>query len=167
MAEIKDSMPKAEGAGQLKQTSVIIVVLLTLLTSGIYFPIWFLTRRSQFNSLQSGEKLGTGIFVFSIVAFSAAVILSLYSGLAVFFQPLETSAGQGPILLYADLIANIITLIAIIPLIQQTFKVKRILHDHYHGHLKQEIHLSTILTLLLLNIYLQYKINALPRDERA
>jgi len=81
--------------------------------------------------------------------------------LAGFFLPLEGSTGQGPVILYADLIANIITLIAIIPLIQQTFKVKRILHDHFSGHLQQEVHFSTILTLLLLNIYLQYKINHL------
>ena len=155
------SMPQQESAVSVKHTSVAVVFLFTFLTNGIYLPVWFLTRRNQFNSLQSEEKLGKGVYLFAIVAFSAAVCLGLYSGLALFFLSEPSLGESGSYLAYADLAANLFTLIAIIPLVQQTFKAKRILLDHYNGHLRQNVTFSPVLTLLFLNLYLQYKINRL------
>jgi len=129
-------------------------------TGGIYLPIWFLTRLAQFNGLQSEEKLGKGELVGSLVALVAAVLLGLFAGLAAFFNPAILAEG-GSLATYADLIANIVTLLAIIALVQQTFRAKRILLDHYRGYLQQDVAFSPLLTLLFLNIYLQYKINRL------
>ena len=145
----------------MKRTSVIYVVILSIITGGIYLPIWFLTRLDQFNRLQSGEKLTKGSLVFSLVAFAAAFCISLYSGLAVFFLPDSLSADPAATLSYADLIANTVSLVAILPLVRQTFRVKRMLLDHYRVYLQQNVSFSSLLTLLFLNFYLQYKINQL------
>lgn len=45
-------------AGVLKRSSVLAVVLLSLLTGGLYTGIWYLRRRKGLNSLDSASKLG-------------------------------------------------------------------------------------------------------------
>ena len=41
----------------MKYTPVILAVFFTLITAGIYYPCWFLTRCCQINKLHSREKL--------------------------------------------------------------------------------------------------------------
>ena len=48
---------------EIKKTPVILTIVLTVITFGIYYPAWFLTRRQAINTLQSKEKLGSGVFV--------------------------------------------------------------------------------------------------------
>lgn len=143
---------------EIKKTSVLVVIILTFITGGIYFPIWYLTRREAINQLNSSEKLGKGIFIAGIVVFSLVLVNSFYSA---FLNLDAIQAGAVVQVTIADLIANIASLIILIPLIYQTFKVKRILIDHYNNHLQKDITFSNIMTLLFLNIYLQYKINKL------
>ena len=37
----------------LKKVNVLFIIFLTIITLGIYCPIWFLTRRKSINNLQS------------------------------------------------------------------------------------------------------------------
>ena len=64
---------------EIKKTSILVVIILTFITGGIYFPIWYLTRREAINQLHSTEKLGKGIFILGIVVFSLVLINSFYS----------------------------------------------------------------------------------------
>lgn len=143
---------------EIKKTSVLAVIILTCITGGIYFPIWYLTRREAINQLHSSEKLGRDIFIAGIVVFSLVFINSFYS---VFSNLDALQAGAEVQVSIVDLIADIASLIILIPLVYQTFKVKRILIDHYNNHLQKDIQFSNIMTLLFLNFYLQYKINRL------
>lgn len=147
----------------LKKSSLLVVVLLTVITGGIYMPIWFLTRRQSFNSLHSSEKLGKGVFIFAIIGLLISTIISLYSG---FFQGLDMARSgelNMPVTALDLLATNALMLIVFIPLVSQTFKVKRILHDHFNTHLRKDIQFSKLMTLLFLNFYLQHKINRLDK----
>src|SRR2546426_4206562 len=52
--------PVAEPEAKFKKTSVVAVILLSFITGGIYFPIWFLSRREAINRLRSPEGIGWG-----------------------------------------------------------------------------------------------------------
>lgn len=144
---------------KLKTTSVFFVVLLTAFTGGVYYPIWFLRRREEFNKLNSQTKLGKGIFIFIL---SLTIIILLLCGYSGFSDGInQATRGEQLSLRFnnIDLISSILTLIYIIPLVQQTFKTKRILIDHFNNSQKNNIKFSNFWTFILLNFYLQYKIN--------
>jgi Domain of unknown function (DUF4234) len=153
----------------LERTNVLLVILLTIITLGFYYPYWFIRNRTGINSLNSPEKLGYGIFafvfalwlfewVFLVVAGQLDEIPSLSrfglgdtvaSLLAVFF--VLATAGSGILLLV------------------QAFKVKRMLEAHTAvstaGPLAGSLALvqgstySVLATFFLGIYYLQYKIN--------
>jgi hypothetical protein len=151
-------------ASAIKKTSVPLVILLTLITGGIYLPIWFLTRREAINSLQSKEKLGKGIFVAGIAAFTLALLASIYSGYTQGLSTVQDSMAMSQAALSVngfELAADIVCLLALVPIVYQAFRVKRILHDHYHEMLGRDVTFSGFYTFLFLNWYLQYKINRL------
>ena len=59
----------------LKQSSVIAVVLLSVLTGGIYSSIWYLRRRKGLNSLDSSSKMGvTGPLI--LLAFTTIYLMT-------------------------------------------------------------------------------------------
>ncbi len=70
----------------------------------------------------------------------------------------------GALATWLDLAANLLVLVLLIPLIGQLFKAKRILADHINGHLGKNEKFSALWTVLLLNAYLQHKINTLLVD---
>ena len=71
------SEPKApiEFTQDIQNTPVILTIFFTIITFGIYGPFWFLTRRDQLNALHSPEKLGKGVFIFSIVLYIISLLL--------------------------------------------------------------------------------------------
>jgi GYF domain 2/Domain of unknown function (DUF4234) len=121
---------------KLKKTNVLLMIFLTIITAGIYQAIWFLRRRDAINSLQSKEKLNTGVFVFVIVLYSISLGLLL-----------------------ADVNAHLLDCIAGITLLVQCFKTRRILNEHFNTYLKRDMSFSGIATFFFTIFYLQYKIN--------
>ena len=154
-------MSKKDAPPGLRKTSVALVALLTCVTLGIYFPIWYLARTDEFNRLHSREKLGKGICIFGIIGFSIGIFISLYSNYTEWMAMIKTGSDLSPAFNYLDITANLIILIVLVPFAQHTFKIKRILMDHYNGHLKRDVTFSNVFTLLFLNFYLQLKINEL------
>ena len=157
-------MPAVEtsSAVEIKRTSLILVIFLTCATSGIYIPIWFLTRRRAINALRSEEKLGKGILILATVIFTVATVGSSYLTVLDFMDFIAPlSAGnQGLLMLGLNAGLNVISLVAFIPVIYEAFKVKRILDDHLN-YLGKDMRFSKVWTFLLMNIYLQYRINRL------
>ena len=147
-----------EQAAGFRKTSPLLVFLLTTMTCGIYLPIWFLGRRQAFNSLESEEKLTKDIFIYTTAGFVLVILVSLYSG---YLQAMTFLTGKEPATLatWLDLAANLLTLALLIPLVGQLFKARKILTDHINGHLGKNETFSTLWTILLLNAYLQHKIN--------
>ncbi len=145
----------------IKKTSVVVVVLLTAITGGIYIPIWFLTRRSAINALDSGEKLGKGIFILAAVVFAGVTVGSAYLQVLEIMGPVFSTNGE-LVIVSLELLLNVISLLVFIPVIYEAFKVKRIIEDHFiNRYPGKGVHLSKLWTFLLMNIYLQHKINRL------
>jgi len=133
----------------LKKMNVSLLVFLTIVTLGVYMPIWFLSQKAGLNAFNTKEKVGSGffagIFVFSIIIFSIAGIANIVS----IFTDVQT-----PKTVYMELICQI-------ALIIQAFKIKSILNEHFNEHLKKDVSFSGAHTFFLTIFYLQYKINKL------
>lgn len=143
---------------ELESCNVALVVALAFITFGLYYPVWFLRRRSGINSLHSSEKIGVGIFAAVLALLSLTLLLDLSQG---YF----TSAGMS----WLRWFNIIIWFLSSVLLLIQAFKVKRILEEHaekssrglFGGSisLAQESSLSGVATFFFGIFYLQYKIN--------
>ena len=143
----------------MKKTPVILTVIFTIITAGIYCPCWFLTRRDQINELHFHEKIGTGVFIFGIVIFSISFFLPLVSG---FLEGMGEELGTAEFLVMAkgvDAIDRLLSLVVGITLLVQCFKVRRIFRNHFNDHLGRNISFSGLATFFFQIYYLQYKIN--------
>lgn len=150
---VQESVGGVPQSGQeLKKVSVILIIFLTVITAGIYYPAWFLTRRNAINSLQSKEKLNSGVFVFAIVVFSISLLLAFISGASEGLGEMDTAKGL-------DAFSRILDLVAGITLLVQCFKVRRIFNEHFNVHLKRDIQFSRVATFFFSIYYLQYKVN--------
>ena len=129
------------------------LVLFSSLSLGIYLPVWYLKRKDTFNKLRSTEKIGMALPVTIIVFFGMAIFLYFMSG---YLMNNDQSASQG-----FSALGSIVNLIGSIMLIVMSFKGRRILIDHFNGHLQRQIPFSAIWTFLFGALYLQYKINRL------
>lgn len=138
----------------LKRTPVIVVILLTFITLGIYYPCWFLARRKILNNLVSPVKLGPAVFVVAILVYGYVLEILAALIISIPFTALRTEIY--PVLSVAS---PILHLVAFIALLVQGFNVRRILDDHWNGHLERAIPLSHVWTFLFQIFYLQYKIN--------
>lgn len=152
-AVVQEAVSGIPQSGQeLKRTSVILLIFLTVITAGIYYPIWFLKRRNVINSLQSKEKLNSGVFIFAIVVFSISLLVALISGACEELGEMYTAKGL-------DAFSRILDLVAGITLLVQCFKVRRIFNEHFNIHLKRVIAFSGVATFFFQIYYLQYKVN--------
>jgi hypothetical protein len=143
----------------LKRTSVVLVVVLSFLTVAIYYPVWFLRRRSALNGLHARDKLNAGVFVVAIVLFSAGLVLLVMSGA---LEGFGEGLGSRDLLAVSkglEGFAQFLNLVAAIALLIQCFKVRRILMEHVQARTGQPIALSAAATFFLQIFYLQHKIN--------
>jgi hypothetical protein len=56
LSKDQEIIEQPEQSLAIKKTPVILTIIFTLITIGIYLPCWFLTRRRQINSLQSQNE---------------------------------------------------------------------------------------------------------------
>jgi hypothetical protein len=138
----------------LEKMAVIKLMLLTAVTGGIYTAYWFLKRLDAINSLNSEHKVGQGIFGFIIAGCIVNVAIVFY--LAFAGVSLEESFA-----LRLLNTSNLLGFAVNVAVLVQTFKVRKILLDHYAVHLGREISLSWMLTFFFSIFYLQFKINRL------
>ncbi len=149
----------AEEAAGLRETSVIHVLFLSLITLGIYVPVWYLNRRRALNNLQSSEKLSALPFAFVLALFALMFCAGVASQFVKFPIDLDNSI-------------NVVSLVCGITLLIQAFKVRRILVDHFTAKIlpgpfastvamQTDMSLSGVATFFLGILYLQHKINRL------
>jgi hypothetical protein len=138
----------------LRKTSVLLMLVLSGITAGIFQPIWFLTRRKAVNSLNSKTKLGAGRFILVVATYIAGTLLSL-------LLPRVTTLGRPWLWYFGPLSVNVFTValsyVAIVILGVNSFWVRRAIHDH----MQRESVFSWIGTFLFQIFYLQYRINRL------
>lgn len=147
----------------MKRHNIALMVLLSMVTGGIYYPIWFLLRRDDINKLNANEKLGTVPFVLLAALFGILFVVNAIRAIA----PSEIADGLWGLGLMA---AGIVLLV-------QCFKVRRILEAHLQESLRDlsdqphlrhsESALSGVAVFFLSIFYLQYVINKriVPRVE--
>ncbi|HEY4911031.1 MAG TPA: DUF4234 domain-containing protein [Methylomirabilota bacterium] len=137
---------------------MLLLIFLSFITVVIYYPVWFLRRRSALNGLRSRDKLNTGVFVVAVVLFSVGLLLMLVAGaLEGFGEGLERldllAVSKG-----LEGFAQFLNLVAGIALLIQSFKVRRILTEHLTS-VGQPRSISGVATFFFQILYLQYKIN--------
>ena len=150
----------------LKRRSVLLMIVFTVVTFGLYYPIWFLRRRDALNGLDSPRKLQAWPFVVVIAWFILQVII----GAASASETPEETFGEGAVLLL-----NVVQLAVGILMLVQSFVAKDILEDHLAGPddqvasglLAEGVKLSGLMTFFFQCFYLQYVINRYIAGSRA
>jgi len=147
-AQVFPSEPPPIPAAPLKKTSVPLIMLMSLLTMGVYYPVWFILQMDSFNAMNSKVKLKKGAFITVIILFVLSVVTAFAS------VGLEGIADADAVRAF-DLMSRFFNIAGGIILLVESFHVKRILSEHF------DTKLSGIATFFFNVLYLQYKINRL------
>ena len=134
---------------RVPKISFVLMLILTFITYGIYYPVWCLRRVEWINSLSSEKKLGYGLPMFVLIAYS----ISAFILLLVFFT--EDVA----FVAFLDMLDSLITLAGVIVVLVIAFKIRRIFIEHYQENLRLDMNFSGILTFLFTFLYLQFEMN--------
>lgn len=139
-----------------------------ILSFGLYFPLWFLRRRTALNALHSPRQLQLWPFSLAFAIQTVTIVMA--------FGGLPRLEGTPP----GDTLWPLIRLGIGVLMLVQSFFVKDILEHHLSPSAiprddqftSPPVRLSALLTFLLGIFYLQYNINAHvqelgPRAERA
>lgn len=159
--EIATGSTEQPAKHDIKKTPVVLSIIFTVITAGIYYPCWFLTRREALNSLKTTEKLGKGVFIFAVVVFSVSLLLSFVSG---GLEGIGEELSDIEFIAMAKMVGavgRLISAVASITLLVQCFKVRRMLREHFAQHLGQPVVFSGVALFFFQIYYLQYKINRL------
>ena len=137
----------------LTRKSVWLMILLTIITLGIYEPYWYLTRYQRFNALSSAAKFTQTTILFWLGWFVVDAVFIVAS-----FTLLQSDAVRG-----IEIICKYVNLFAGIYAIVLAFRAKRIILEHLSNMGRNDIYMSGILTFFFQVFYIQYKINrAIP-----
>ena len=170
MAHLDETLPQGAGGRQpskeaapLADAGVFAMCLLTLVTAGLYQPIWFLSRRKALNNLHSQEKLGVWPLAIALAAMVASLCLPIIGSFK-WRSWVEAENAFPPLHPFILLVAGVI-------LIVQSFKVRRILLDHLAPReegmfsagirMQHEELFSRTETFFFGIFYLQHRINGL------
>jgi hypothetical protein len=145
----------------LKRRSVWLMVLLFIVTLGIYYPVWFWRRRKGLNRLDSPKKLE----LWPIAVFSVYFVVGSLMGLL--GNPYEIFGDAVILLVGVRLGIGIMMII-------QCFRIKDIIEDHAQGPdeaphdemFRPPVKLSGLMTFFFSIFYLQYAINRYVIDAR-
>lgn len=145
-------------APKLEKTNVPLLVLLTIFTFGLYYPIWFMRRRAGINSLRSQEKLSFSFFAVVLSLLLLVLLLNIGQNYFTFVN-----------INWLRFLDSLVWSVSVVLLVIQSFKVKRILEAHATESsegifansisLAQESTLSGVTTFFFGIFYLQHKIN--------
>lgn len=136
----------------LKKHNFIVTAVLIVITFGFYFPIWFLRRSKEFNSLvdtkipKSELYLLLGLCVYPV----AVALLEFFVGFSFFFDIFDGMAALIPVVL----------LVAPIYIIVLTFRIRDILYEYVELKLgRKNYKIYGLFSIFLTIIYLDYKMN--------
>jgi len=140
----------------LKRRSVIVMIIFTIVTLGIYYVVWFFRRRGGLNRLNSPRKLQLWPLLVLTAYFAMAFAIGVASG----DQPTEAVLGDAAKLLtLTDLLIGIL-------MVWQCFIIKDILEDHLtpeddgsRAMFTERVQLSGFMTFIFGIYYMQHVIN--------
>lgn len=153
-----------ETGAPIKTMPVILTLLFTVITGGIYYYVWFLNRRDAINSLNTGERIGKAPFIIGLVWQCVSLTINFTTGLIEGIQT-ELHGEIAPALaLQLHTIAlfdSLVSLAVAIVILVQAFKIRRILRSYFNDRLGHDIPWSGLILFFFSAFYLQYKINRL------
>jgi len=149
---------RSSGSTGLKRRRVLVMIVFTIVTFGLYYPIWFFRRRDALNGLNSPRKLQ----LWPLAVFCTVTVLDVVVVLASSPAPPAQTIGAAAatLLRFARLAAGILMMV-------QCFFTKDILEDHLagpedvlsHSLFVERVKLSGLMTFFFQIYYLQYVIN--------
>lgn len=135
-------------------TSPALVAIFSLLTMGLYLPIWYLRRMDRLNSLDAPSKLRPA---------PVLVLLGMYavsaSGLLAFVGANDVQSA-----LMLNSLGHALTIAGGMILISLRLRTRHILREHFAGRPSPAPRFSGAATVLLGEIYLQAKMNRFLND---
>jgi hypothetical protein len=164
--------PRRAAGPAIDRTNVVLMIGLTIVTFGFYYPYWFLSRRPMLNMLRSSEQITVIPFALAILLLLANLLLAAQTQEAAAAAP-GWSGGSG-----AAVLATGVELSFGVLLLVQCFKVRRMLAAHLASAPGAESPAQTsveawvqsisVLGVFVLGIfYLQHVINTrLPNERR-
>ena len=131
------------------------MVVLTVVTLGFYYPLWFLRRRAALNRLDAPRKLQAWPFALLIAYIAVHVVISLGAEAV----PAERHAG--------NVLLDAVQLAVAVLVVVQCFFVRDILEDHLakpgdhsaSSILSDSVRPSALMTCFFGIFYLQHFIN--------
>ncbi len=152
-AKVADAEPSTHG---LKHRGVLVMVLFTILTLGVYYLTWWFRRRPGLNRLDSPRKLA----MWPLLLMVALFVIQFFMGLAEGAAPDVEIVGEE-----ARVLVSLFQLVVAIVMLVQTFKVKDMIEDHAapESHsapmFAEHVKLSGLMTFFFSIYYLQWAIN--------
>jgi len=137
----------------LPKIHLCMVVLLQIVTLGMYSIVWFMRRREAVNKLNSTEKISEGVLIAIACFLAASLMFGFFSGV------FEESSGK-----IFNGLGNLAGFIGGVSSLFMGFKYRKILRDHLREirpDVKLEGFASGLWTFLFGVMYLQHKINQL------
>lgn len=155
----------AESLPGLRPTNLVLVAVLSSLSLGLYYPIWFWRRREALNHLRSSTKLDSRVLVLTFVLLALSVLLGL---IAIPMQgPAVVRARVLTVGKSVEIASQLLCLLVLVTLWVQCFRVRRILLDHLNLHLGLGVAVSCFYTFVLQVLYLQRRINTILEGDPA
>ena len=136
--------PELESYG-LKRRSLLVMIVFTFISFGVYYPVWWFRRRAGLNRLNSPTKLALWPLLLFASLFVIPFVLAFIR-----IDPDEDFAGEAimGVLAVFQLYVGILMII-------QAFRVKEMIEDHAAEQAK----LSGVMTFFFSIFYLQWAIN--------
>ena len=120
------------------------VFFLSVVTFGIYFLYWLITRAQKINTLSTGEKANLTM----LYAYAGLYVIS--TAISFIANPEDTTMA---------IVSGGISLINLVIYIIGIFSVRRAIRDVINAGGQENVHLGGVLTFFFSAIYFQYKIN--------
>jgi hypothetical protein len=142
----------------LKQRRVLVMIVFTIVTFGIYYLIWFFRRRKALNALNSARKVA----LWPLLLFSVTLVVEFVLGIVSAGRPIVEAFGTMPAALFS--VGRLVTGLL---MVWQCFVIKDIIEDHLAGLddgtmpsiFVERVQLSGLATFFFSIFYLQYAIN--------
>jgi hypothetical protein len=152
--------------GVPKKKSVIILILLCMITFGIYPYIWYIKRAKELDNLQTKSKSKKSFAIFSLVLFILIYLgligLSIYSTSSS-IQPASSISDIPLVFLIILITLGCLILILGISILVLSFNYRKILNEVLENK-GINVKVSALFTLFFHFLYLQYEINRIIKD---
>ncbi|MEI6895720.1 MAG: DUF4234 domain-containing protein [Colwellia sp.] len=134
---------------EMKRFSAWGVFFLTVITFGIYYIYWFISRGNKINTLATGSKVKLGMLY-------AYIVLSIGS---VVFSTAVSSGPSAADALVIAMVSMLLSIVSVVLLLMAVFSFRRVIEEVASVGSQTPVRLSGVLTFFFAAVYFPYKIN--------